>query len=300
VEQEINFLKKFGVRAIPYYEKEYPGKLKNCYDAPILLYYKGNAGLNHSRVVSIIGTRNNTEYGKEMVRSLVEDLVPFSVMVVSGLAYGVDALAHKQALKCGLQTIGVMAHGLDRIYPPAHRGLAKEMLEQGGLLTDFMTGEDPDKQNFPKRNRIVAGLADATVVIETGIKGGSMITAELANGYNRDVFAFPGRVKDPKSEGCNFLIRNNKAALITSAMDIVNFMNWEEKRVQPKLQPSLFHEFSEEEKRIMEILSRKEIVHIDQIYSASGLRNSEVASIILNLELQNLIQSLPGKLYKIR
>jgi len=222
----------------------------------------------------------------------------YDVLVVSGLAYGIDAIAHKLAIKTGLKTIGVLAHGLDRIYPPAHRSLAKEMIEQGGLLTDFMSGDEPDRQNFPKRNRIVAGLADATIVIETGIKGGSMITAELANGYNKDVFAFPGRVKDAKSEGCNYLIRKNKAALISHANDLIEFMNWEEKKGEPKIQRSLFVKLTAQEEKIMNVISEKESIHIEEICAACALKSSEIASAILNLELQSVIQALPGKRYK--
>jgi len=298
VEQEIKFIRKFGIQVIPITDEYFPKKLSHCYDAPVLLYYRGNANLNASRVISIIGTRSHTEYGKDTVRCLLEQLSQYDVLVVSGLAYGIDAIAHKNAMKCGLKTIGVLAHGLDRIYPPAHRSLAKEMIENGGLLTEFMTGDEPGKQNFPKRNRIVAGMADATIVVETGVKGGSMITAELANGYNKDVFAFPGRIRDAKSEGCNFLIKKNKAALITEAKDLIECMNWEEKKSDPKIQRSLFVNLSEQEEKILQILSDKESVQIEEIYAACNMKGSEVASAVLNLELQGLIQVMPGKRYR--
>ena len=190
----------------------------NCYDSPTLLYYKGEADLNGDKIVAIIGTRNHTDYGKQITEQLVEELTEQNVVVVSGLAYGIDAIAHKAAVKNNLPTVGVLAHGLDQVYPPQHTGLAKEMLKAGGgLLTEFRSKSKPDKHNFPTRNRVVAGMSDATIVIETGIKGGSMITAELANNYNKDVFAFPGKVTDTKSAGCNYLIKNNKAILLTDA-----------------------------------------------------------------------------------
>ena len=297
-ERELHFVKKYRINAIPITDDNYPTRLKNCYDAPILLYFRGNANLNATRVINVIGTRNNSDYGKELVKNFLEELFPCKALVVSGLAYGIDALAHKTALKLGLETVGVLAHGLDRIYPPPHRALAMEMVEQGGLLTDFMTGDDPDKQNFPKRNRIVAGMADATIVIETGVKGGSMITAELANGYNKDVFAFPGRVKDSKSEGCHHLIKTNKAALITSAKDLIDAMNWEERKPASKIQTKLFAELSPDEMVIMKILTQKDFVHIDEIQASSNLKYSAVAATILNLEMQGLISGLPGKMYK--
>ena len=224
-----------------------------------------------------------------------------NVVVVSGLAYGIDAIAHKAAVKNNLPTVGVLAHGLDLVYPSQHTGLAKEMLKAGGgLLTEFVSKSKPDKHNFPTRNRVVAGMSDATIVIETGIKGGSMITAELANNYNKDVFAFPGKVTDTKSAGCNYLIKNNKAALLTDARELVELMNWEEKkRPVTKTQKELFIELTEDEKIILSILGEKKSVPIDEINLKSGLSSSSVAAAILNLELQNVVLSLPGKLYQI-
>jgi len=198
----------------------------SAYDSPALLYYRGNADLNTSKVVSIVGTRSNSEYGKSVCEKLIEELAAQNVLIASGLAFGIDTIAHKAALKNNLPTVGVLAHGLDRIYPTQNKNLARQMTEQGGLLTDFISNTNPDKQNFPKRNRIVAGMCDAIIVIESGKKGGSLITAELANGYNKDVFAIPGKTTDSKSEGCNYLIRQNKASLITAAADLVELMNW--------------------------------------------------------------------------
>jgi len=222
--------------------------------------------------------------------------------VISGLAYGIDAIAHKTAVKNSLRTVGVLAHGLDQVYPAQHKGLAKEMVNAGGgLLTEFRSKSKPDKHNFPARNRIVAGMSDATIVVETGIKGGSMITAELANNYNKDVFAFPGKVTDTKSAGCNYLISSNKGVLLTDAQELLELMGWEKKGQKQAIrsQRELFIELSEDEKIIMAVLKEKNSVHIDEINFKTGLSSSSVAAAILNLELQNVVLSLPGKQYQI-
>ena len=301
VDEEIAFIEKYKIRPLFITDKDYPKRLLNCYDSPTLLFYKGEADLNHDKVIAIIGTRNHTNYGKQITEQLVEQLTEQNVVIVSGLAFGIDAIAHKAAVKGNLRTIGVLAHGLDQVYPSQHTGLAKEMLKGGGgLLTEFTSQTKPDKHNFPTRNRIVAGMSDATIVVETGIKGGSMITAELANNYNKDVFAFPGRVTDPKSAGCNYLISNNKAALLTDARALIDLMNWDEKkRPMLKKQKELFIELTDEERLIVNILKEKKSVHIDEINLKSGLSSSSVAAAILSLELQNVVLSLPGKLYQI-
>lgn len=299
---EIKFIEKYKIQPLFLTDKEYPKRLLNCYDSPTLLFYKGDADLNTSKIIAIIGTRNHTEYGKQQTEKLIKELSSQNILVVSGMAYGIDAIAHKAALKNDLATVGVLGHGLDQIYPPDHSNLAKDMLKHGGgLLTEFRSNTKPDKHNFPTRNRIVAGMSDATVVIETGEKGGSMITAELANGYNRDVFALPGRVTDNKSAGCNFLIHNNKAMLLTDAEEIIEIMGWEEKiqKSKVKSQKELFIELSKEEKLIVDILNEKESVHIDELNFKSGLSSSSAAAAILSLELQNVIISLPGKLYRL-
>jgi DNA processing protein len=300
-EEEIAFIEKYKIKPLFITHTDYPKRLLNCYDSPTLLYYKGNADLNHDKIISIVGTRSHTDYGKQITEQLLEELVEQNVLVVSGLAYGIDAIAHKASVKNNLRTIGVLAHGLDQVYPSQHTGLAKEMLKAGGgLLTEFGSKSKPDKHNFPTRNRVVAGMSDAIIVIETGIKGGSMITAELANNYNKDVFAFPGKVTDTKSAGCNYLIKNNKAVLLTDARELVELMNWEEKkRVVQKKQKELFIELTEDEKIILSILGEKKSVPIDEINLKSGLSSSSVAAAILNLELQNVVLSLPGKLYQI-
>ena len=301
-EDEIKFIEKYRIRTLFLTDKNYPQRLLNCYDSPTLLFYKGDTDLNASKIIAIIGTRNHTEYGKQQTEKLIKELSMHNILVVSGMAFGIDAIAHKASLKNGLSTVGVLGHGLDQIYPPDHSNLAKDMLKHGGgLLTEFRSNTKPDKHNFPTRNRIVAGMSDATVVIETGEKGGSMITAELANGYNKDVFALPGKVTDHKSAGCNFLIRNNKAMLLTDAEELIEIMGWEEKsqKTKVKSQKAIFIELSKEEKAIIDILNEKETVHIDELNIKSGLSTSSIAVAILNLELQNVIISLPGKIYRL-
>ncbi len=300
-EEELLFIEKYKINPLFLTDKNYPQRLLNCYDPPTLLYYRGNANLNTSKIIAVVGTRSKTEYGKQLTESLIEDLKEQQVLVISGLALGIDAIAHKAALKNSLSTIAVVAHGLDKIYPQEHTLLAKDMIKHnGGLLTEFRSKTKPDKHNFPSRNRIVAGMSDATIVIETDVKGGSIITADIANSYNRDVFAFPGRTTDNKSAGCNYLIQNNKAILLTGAADIINLLGWSEKKKQPKrIQQEMFIQLSNEEQIIAGLLKEKETVAIDELRFKSNLSSSAVAAAILNLELKNIIASLPGKLYKL-
>jgi DNA processing protein len=298
-EEEIEFIKKYKITPLFLTDKNYPQRLLNCYDSPPLLYFKGNADLNSSKIIAIVGTRNNNEYGKRICEKLVDDLVNEDVLVVSGLAFGIDSIAHKSALKNNLKTVGILAHGLDRVYPSQNTSLAKQMISCGGLLTEFKSSTIPDKQNFPGRNRIVAGISDAIMVIESGIKGGSLITAELANGYNKDVFAFPGRADDTKSEGCNYLIKNNKAGLITCATDLLENMGWKKnQKASPKKERELFIELSADEKVIVDILQTHEQVQIDELYFKSKLSSSAVAQALLILEMQGVVSSLPGKIYR--
>ena len=219
-EKEIKFIEKTNVIPLFFTDENYPQRLTHCIDAPMMLYYKGNANLNHSKIISVVGTRSITEYGKVCCSSIIKGFEGSGVLVVSGLAYGVDTCAHKEALKYNLPTIGVLAHGLDKLYPQTNLELARKMLDQGGLLTDFMSQTNPDKENFPKRKRIIAGMADAVIVIEAAKRGGALITADIANSYNRDVFAVPGRIGDTYSEGCNHFIKTNKALLVQTADDI--------------------------------------------------------------------------------
>ena len=299
-EEEIFFIEKYKISPLFITDKNYPQRLLNCYDSPALLYYRGCANLNAAKIVSIVGTRNNSEYGKQVCEKMMEGLSNQNILIISGLAFGIDTIAHKAALKNNLQTIGVLAHGLDMIYPPQNKTLAKQMIDMGGLLTDFKSNTNPDKQNFPKRNRIVAGMCDAVVVIESSKKGGSLITAELGNGYNKDVFAIPGRTNDTKSEGCNYLIKNNKAALINSADDFLEMMNWSSTpKPSAKKQRELFIELSLDEKIVVDILQQQESIQIDELYFKSGLSSSAVATALLILEMQNVVASLPGKVYKL-
>lgn len=297
-EEEITFIEKYKITPLFLTNPDYPKRLLHCYDPPTLLFYKGSANLNSSKMISVIGTRSNTDYGKMMTEKILEVLQQYQPLIVSGLAYGVDALAHKFCIKNQLSTVGVLAHGLDKIYPSQHTAMAKEMLATGGgLLTEFRKETKPDKHNFPTRNRIVAGMCDATIVIETGIKGGSMITANLANNYNRDVFALPGKTTDAKSEGCNYLIQSNKAVLIRNGEDVVAQMGWEEKKKERKKQRELFIELNEDEKQIVQLLKQKESVHIDELNLNCTLNSSSIAAALLTLELQGVVQSLPGKMY---
>jgi DNA processing protein len=299
-EEEITFIEKYKISPLFITDKKYPQRLLNCYDSPVILYYRGTADLNTSKIIAVVGTRNNSEYGKLVCEKLIEQLAEQNILVVSGLAFGIDSIAHKAALKNNLQTVGVLAHGLDRIYPPQNKTLARQMTEHGGLLTDFISNTNPDKQNFPKRNRIVAGMCDALIVMESGKKGGSLITAELGNSYNKDVFALPGKITDSRSEGCNYLIKQNKASLITSAEDLIEFMNWapKEKNKQKK-QRELFIELATDEKIIVDILQERESIQIDELYFKSGLSSSAAAAALLMLEMQNVVLSLPGKIYKL-
>lgn len=298
-EEEILLIEKNNIEPVFITDGNYPKRLLNCYDAPTLLYYKGNADLNSSKIISIIGTRNNTDYSRQVIEKLLDGIKEVSPLIISGLAFGVDSIAHKAALQCGLSTVGVLGNGLHTVYPAQHKSLAKDMLDNGGLLTEFTFHTKPDKHNFPRRNRIVAGLSDATLVVETALRGGSMITAELANNYNRDVFALPGKITDPKSAGCNYLIRSNKAILLTDAQQMMEELGWQRVATRKKMQRELFVQLTDDEQKIWDKLKEKDSIHIDELYLQSGLSSSAVAAAILGLELQNLILSLPGKMYKL-
>jgi DNA processing protein len=299
-EEEIKFIEKYKIKPLFLTDADYPKRLLHCYDPPTLLFYRGKANLNTSKVISIIGTRSNSDYGKMMTEKILQTLAPHQPLVISGLAYGIDAIAHKYSVKHQLPTVAVLAHGLDKIYPSQHTALAKEMIaEGGGILTEFRKETKPDRHNFPERNRIVAGMCDATIVIETGIKGGSMITANLAYSYNRDVFAVPGKITDSKSEGCNYLIQSNKAVLIRNGEDIIEQMNWEEKQKKQTVQKQLFVDLTADEKHIAQLLQEKEQLHIDEINLQSNINSSSVAAALLMMEMNGLVKSLPGKIYKL-
>ena len=298
-EKEINFIRQYQVTPLFYLDPAYPDRLKHCEDGPLMLFFKGKANLGQKRILSVVGTRMPTEYGKAMCEQIILGLAEQGVLIVSGLAYGVDTMAHRASLAAGLATVGILAHGLDQIYPFVNRPLAEKMVENGGLLTEFLSRTALNRDYFPRRNRIIAGMADATLVIESAMKGGALITADIANSYSRDVFALPGRATDPKSSGCNQLIKTNKAALVNSAEDICFMMGWDQSPHQVNIQQKLFTELTEQEKKIFEILGTGKEADIDEIYLSSGMTSSKVAAILLKLEFDGLIRSLPGKRYKV-
>ena len=297
-EEEMCFIDKNGIRALFYLDQDYPKRLQHCHDSPMMLYYKGAADLNVSKVVGVVGTRNVTDYGRYAAEKIIEDLSSDNVLIISGLAYGVDSVAHRAALKYDLATVGVLGHGMQTIYPAENRKLSINMLEKGGVLTEFVSGTKPDKENFPKRNRIVAGMVDCLVVVESAVKGGAMITAEIANSYDREVFAIPGRVGDIYSEGCNQLIKINKANLLTTAADIRYVMRWDvDNKVIPK-QLRMFRDFSEDEQKVMDVFAGNNLVHLDDIIVGTDLSPSKIASVLLSLEFDGVLTALPGKRYQ--
>ena len=300
VDKELLFIEKYNIKPLFYLDKAYPSRLKNCIDGPLLMYYMGNADLNKPKVISIVGTRKATEYGKDITKKLVNDIASEDVLVVSGLAYGIDTYSHKAAVEANIATVGVLAHGLDMLYPALNKPLAEKMLKNGGLLTEFRSNTNPDRENFPKRNRIIAGMADAVIVVEAARHGGALITAEIANTYNKDVFAVPGRLTDIFSEGCNHLIKTNKAVLIESAEDLIYLMSWEKTEGAKKnVQQKLFIEFTPDEKIIYDLIFEKNTIAIDEIIGLCNLPSSKVATALLNMEFNSIIKCFPGKIYKL-
>ena len=303
-EKEMEFIESKGIKLICFGDEAYPCRLAECADAPLVLHSLGNADLNARRIVSIVGTRHASEYGKALCENFVADLARFApdTLIVSGLAYGIDVCAHRAALKAGLPTIGVLAHGLDRIYPNAHRAIAKQMLENGGLLTEFMSGTDSLRPFFVQRNRIVAGMADATVVVESASKGGSLITASLAMGYDRDCFAFPGRVNDQYSQGCNELVSRNRAALITSAYDFVEAMNWETntaKKSAEERQIELFPDLSPEETAVMTALrENSDGLQVNQMVVQLNIPINKLLPLLFEMEMKGLVKAVAGGCYR--
>ena len=303
-EEELVFAEKNQIQCLTQNDAAYPSRLRECEDAPLALFYRGNSSLNALRIVSMVGTRHATPYGEEVCNSFVRDLADLcpDVLIISGLAYGIDIQAHKAALQHGFSTIGVLAHGLDRIYPAAHRKTAVSMMDQGGLLTEFMSGTNPDRQNFVKRNRIVAGMSDATIVIESAVKGGALITAELAESYHRDCFAFPGRTTDIYSKGCNELIRNNRASLILSAEDFVKAMGWKTSSNQTRktVQRELFPDLNEEEKRIVSLLQQHpEGIQINLLVVEANIPINQMSALLFELEMKGVIRALAGGVYRL-
>ncbi len=301
--EELQYIEKNGIRAIFYLDEDYPRRFRNCPDAPVLFYYKGNASLDASRVIGVVGTRNATEYGRQMCDELLKDLAErgYDLLVVSGLAYGIDIQAHKSSLKYNLPTVGVLGHGLDKLYPAAHARTARAMLEKGGLLTDFPSNTKIDPPNFIRRNRLIAGLSDAVVVVESGEKGGALITADIAASYDRDVCAFPGRSGDICSKGCNQLIKRNIAALIENAEDLEYVLGWEDpRRKGVPVQRQLFTELTGEQQKVVDELKKQDKVHIDLLAKNLEVAVRQLSPLLLELEFMGLIDVLPGNLYRLK
>lgn len=305
-EQEAVFCEKHNIKVLCLNDNSYPSRLRSCDDAPLCLYYRGTANLNNKQVVSIVGTRRCTEYGKDLCANITRDLARLcpGTIIVSGLAYGIDVNAHRGALTNGLPTIAVLAHGLDRIYPSAHRNDAKRMLANGGLLTEYPIGTRPDKGNFVRRNRIIAGMCDACIVVESARKGGSIITARLAFDYNRQVFACPGRMSDRFSEGCNQLIHSNTANIFASAEDFVHDMGWTTQQELDEahrhgIQTELFPQLKPEEQAIIDQLKDSDGKQINQIAQEVGQTIQNVSSLLFGLELQGLVKPMAGGVYRL-
>lgn len=302
--RELDYIEKHGIEAICLGDKRYPSRLRECVDAPLVLFFKGHADLNALHVFNLVGTRNASDYGRHLCEEFlagIRQLCP-NALVVSGLAYGIDIAAHRAALDNGLATIGVLAHGLDRIYPAVHRKTAVEMLENGGLLTEYMSETTPDRQNFVRRNRIVAGMCDATIVVESATKGGALITAGLADGYGRECFAFPGRVNDSFSQGCNMLIRDNRAALIQTADDFVKAMGWDgyaSSGTPHAIQRQLFVELSEEEEKLLTVIRKNpDGIQINMLVVEAEIPINRVSALLFEMEMKGIVRALAGNVYK--
>ena len=297
---EMEFIEKSGIQALTMQDEDYPQRLRECPDAPVVLYYKGVADLNQRYILNMVGTRHCTTYGQDLVRRFVSDLRQLcpQVLIVSGLAYGIDVCAHRNALERGYETVGVLAHGLDQIYPSAHRPVAVEMVKHGGLLTEYMSQTQPLANNFRQRNRIVAGISDATILVESAFKGGGLITCRVAQEYGRDVFAFPGAVGMPFSEGCNHLIRNNTAALITSARDFVEVMGWPTTQQQAEaVERQLFPELSAEEEQVVSLLKQTNDLQLNIISVKTNLPMGKLTALLFQLEMKGVVKPLAGGTY---
>ncbi len=298
-EVALKYIQENAIETLYFTDNNYPERLKHCIDGPILLFKEGNIDLNAGPIISIVGTRQITSYGRDFCEKLISDLTAYNPIIVSGFAYGVDICAHKAALKNNLQTIGVLAHGFEEVYPKIHKKYISEMHKNGGFLTEFWQNDQPLRENFLKRNRIVAGMSEATIIIESAEKGGSLVTADIANSYSRDVFAVPGRSTDIYSKGCNDLIKNNKAAILTSAKDLIDMLNWESPlNVKKSIQKQLFVELTENEQLIYNFLTHNGKELIDLISLNCKLPIHQTTSLLFNLEMKGMIKPLPGKLYE--
>ncbi len=298
-EKELEFINRKGIKTSFYLDKDYPQRLKHCADHPLMLYRKGEADWNTQKAIAIVGTRMATEYGKIVCEQLLSSLTHHEdLMVISGLAYGIDSCAHRNSLDNNIPTMAVLGHGLDRIYPPVNKGLSEKILSNGALISEFPSQTKPDRENFPKRNRIVAGMVDAVIVVESGVKGGAVITADIANSYNRDVFAVPGKLQDTYSQGCNNLIKTNRAALIESSSDLEYIMGWDQASQKKKnTQRKLFVELSEEEEMLVNAFRRNGTMAIDELILETKMGATRIASSLLNLEFEGIVKCLPGNVY---
>ena len=298
-EAELKYLQQNNIETLYFTDNDYPERLKHCRDGPILLFKEGYIDLNLGPIISIVGTRQITSYGRDFCDKLIADLKAYNPIIVSGFAYGVDICAHKAAIKNNLQTIGVLAHGFEEIYPKIHKKYISEIHKNGGFLTEFWQNDQPLRENFLKRNRIVAGMSEATIIIESAEKGGSLVTADIANSYSRDVFAVPGRSTDMFSKGCNDLIKNNKAAILTSAKDLIEMLNWESpKNVKKTIQKQLFVELTENEQLLYDFLAQNGKELVDLISLNCKLPIHQTTSLLFNLEMKGMVKPLPGKLYE--
>lgn len=297
-EKELQFIKNNSVNTLYFKDNNYPEKLKHCLDGPILMFSSGDIDFNSKRIISIVGTRQITAYGTEFCKKLIADLAPLNPTIVSGFAYGVDIIAHQAAMEHNLQTIGVVAHGLNQIYPKQHTKYVAKMEKNGGFLTEYWSNSNPEKENFVKRNRIVAGISEATIVIESAAKGGSLITANFANDYNRDVFAVPGRITDKFSQGCNNLIKTQRANLINSAADLVYILNWDIETKSKSVQKQLFVSLDTDEQKIYDFLQKNGKEILDIIALECEFPIYKISGMLLNMELKGVIRPLPGKLFE--
>jgi len=298
-EKELTYIQKNKIETYYFSDQNYPEKLKHCIDAPILLFKEGNFNFTNQPIISIVGTRKITSYGRDFCEKLIADLAAYNPIIVSGFAYGVDICAHRSALKNKLQTIGVLAHGFEEIYPKSHKKYVSEINKNGGFLTDFWHNDELIRENFLKRNRIVAGISEATIIIESAEKGGSLVTADIANSYSRDVFAVPGRSTDNYSKGCNDLIKRNKAAILTSANDLIEMLNWDvESKKEKIIQKQLFVELNETEQLIYDFLFENGKEILDTISLNCKLPIYQTTTVLFNLEMKGVVKPLPGKLFE--
>lgn len=297
-DKELKFIQSNNIQVSYFQDDIYPERLKHCIDSPVLIFAAGNIDLKNRKTISIVGTRQITSYGIEFCRKFIEDLVPLDPVIISGFAYGVDIMAHQLAMEYNLQTVGVLAHGLNQIYPKNHKKYMAKMEENGGFITEFWSTSQPDRENFVRRNRIVAGISEATIVIESADKGGSLITANLANDYNRDVFAVPGRVTDKYSQGCNDLIKTQKANVLTSAADLVYVLNWDIEKKSKPVQKQLFVELEPDEQMVYDFLIKNGKELLDSIALECNLPIFKISGVLLNMELKGVIRPLPGKTFE--